>query len=421
MLFKILQSGLNKVSLCVVSPRAIVLTGKVLFYLTGRNKRRKLNCFADAEKVLVVRLDEIGDVVMTSPFLRELRRNLPGAWITLVVKPSLVNLVELCPYVNEVLAYESIRKVYAFGLLRQHWRDIKSAIAFTFSRRQVYDLAIVPRWDADYYNATYLAYFSGAPWRIGYSESVTEHKRMNNKGYDLFYTHLVDQSTNEDVKHEVERNLGLIKYMGGTVQDSSEELWLSNEDEAYARSVLGAEERIEGNLMYAFGIGAGAEKRKWDISNYISLGRWLIDEYKIRLLVLGGKGEVHLGEMIKKELGDDVIEMVGRTTIRQAGALLKKCKMYVGNDSGLMHIAAAARIPVIEISCHTSDGKISHYNSPARFGPWGVPNIVIQPEKAIHPCIDSCEEFKPHCISSITIESVKQSIVDLINDSDGHQ
>ena len=124
-----------------------------------------------------MRLDEIGDVVMTTPFLRELRRNLPGAWITLAVKPSLFNLVELCPYVNEVLTYEKeLQKSVAFALLRHHWRDIKSAVAF--SRKQPYDLAIVPRWDTDYYNASYLAYFSGAPWRIGYSESVTECKAI---------------------------------------------------------------------------------------------------------------------------------------------------------------------------------------------------------------------------------------------------
>ena len=60
--------------------------------------------------VLLLRLDEIGDVVLTTPLLRELRRNMPHAWITLVVKPGVLNLVELCPHVNEILTFDSRRQ-----------------------------------------------------------------------------------------------------------------------------------------------------------------------------------------------------------------------------------------------------------------------------------------------------------------------
>src|SRR4029453_10787425 len=73
--------------------------------LGGRAKRTDAIQLDGLKRVLVVRLDEIGDVVLTGPFLRELRRNIPNASITLLVKPALKNLVELCPYVEEVLTF----------------------------------------------------------------------------------------------------------------------------------------------------------------------------------------------------------------------------------------------------------------------------------------------------------------------------
>src|SRR5512141_888224 len=117
--------------------------------------------------MLVVRLDEIGDVVLMSAFLRELRRNASDASITLVVKPGTRELVERCPYVNEVLPFDwgaSGR----MATLRLRARAAAMARKELWPRR--FDLALHPRWDADYYQASFLTYFSGAATRVGYSE-----------------------------------------------------------------------------------------------------------------------------------------------------------------------------------------------------------------------------------------------------------
>src|SRR5262245_2694196 len=99
------RSIARRVLSSITSPWMAYVLGEPLFWLLGlRGKKRGID-LAQVENVLIVRLDEIGDVVLMTPFLRELRRLLPTAWITLVVKPALQELVALCPYTNEVLTY----------------------------------------------------------------------------------------------------------------------------------------------------------------------------------------------------------------------------------------------------------------------------------------------------------------------------
>ena len=396
----------------LATPRAARVVGEPFFWLTGMRRKGQKIDLSQVKRVLVVRLDEIGDVVLTTPFLRELRRNLPNAWVTLVVKPQVYNLVELCPYVNEVLTYDWGEKGRS-GELRRHVGAIKLAAQHLWKRK--FDLAVLPRWDADhYYHGTFLVYFSGAPWRVGYSEGVISHKRRLNGGYDRLFTHVLNDST---VKHEVEHNLDVIRFLGGQVQDERLELWLSEEDETFTEQMLKSHGVGPDNLLIAFAPGAGVPKRMWPLGNFIELGTWLKSQYAAHLVVGGGRGEERLGRELQQKIGDTVINAVAQTTLRQTSALLKRCHLYVGNDAGPMHLAAAAGIPVVEISCHPLDGSPSHPNSPVRFGPWGVPHIVLQPEKAIAPCSKACNATQAHCILSITVGQVKEAIMPLLSQS----
>ena len=159
----------------------------------------------DAHSILVVRLDAIGDLVLMSPFLRELRRLNPDAWITLVVDPRFVNLVELCP-VNEVLTFELRSGVrWRDGDLELHIRAVRLARRHFWRRR--FDLALLPRWDIDLYHSAFIAYFSGALCRVGYSESVTPEKQLCNRGVDSLFTRTLDDRT---LKHEAKRNLDFL-------------------------------------------------------------------------------------------------------------------------------------------------------------------------------------------------------------------
>ncbi len=360
---------------------------------------------SEVRSVLVVRLDEIGDGVMFTPFLRELRRLLPQAHITLVVKPANRNLIELCPYVSEVLTYSPQMRPWLRPLLLPG-RALR--FARKHLRHQRYDLAVVPRWETDSWYATYVAFFSGARWRVGFSEKSTWRKQRLNRGFDRLLTHAVDD---QDVKHQTVHNLDLITYLGGDVEDERLELWLDPQDEAIAAEILADYGACPGDILVGLGLSGGHNPlgRQWPLENFTALARWIRDEYRGRVVLVGGRGEEPLGEAMQQALGPTVINAIGKTTLRQMAALLKRCDAYVGNDSGPMHVASAMGTPVVAIFGSTCWHRSS---------PWGPNNTVIWHELSCSPChqghgrdqCGTCRYAKPLCINGITVEQVQQAV-----------
>lgn len=386
----------------ISSPVTIRKVGGPVLTILRRRNRGHINRISDAKHVLIVRLDEIGDAVLMTPFLRELRRNLPDAKISVVTKPAVTNLLERCPYVDAVLSYDWSEGGGRLDTWRRHWRALR--LSRRFWRRDPVDFAILPRWDSDIYHGAFLTYFSGAPRRVAYSERVNDIKRRINAGYDGLFTDVVPDG---GVAHEVERNLNLLRFLGASVDSDRLELWLAREDEQFADRVLDGH---KASSVIAMGIGARDPRKIWPVSNFIQLGKWLSDTLRAQILLLGGQEERPLAEQLCAHLGEPAINLVGGTTLRQAGALLQRCQLYVGVDTGPMHLAAAAGVPVVAIFCHPKGGSPAHANAPQRFGPWGVPAIVLQPE-AQPPCRDSCVEREAHCILGVSLEKVKEAVI----------
>lgn len=407
-LFNIFKRNFHYMPTWLTCPWITYFSCEPLFWLTRRRAGVQEIDLLQLKRVFVVRLDEIGDVVMTTPFLRELRRNLPHAWITLVVKPAVYNLVELCPYVNEVLTYDWSGPRFLRLWLR-HWRALQLAWKQFWRRR--YDLAILPRWDTDHYHGTYLLYLSGAPWRVGYSENVTAPKKRDNRGFDFLLTHVLE---NNILKHEVEHNLDMIRFIGGKVEDERLELWVGLGDESFADEVLKKHNVQPDELLVGFGpSGGNSPLKQWPVSNFATVGTWLQTEFGARVVIVGGSGEEPMGEEISYAVGPSAINMVGRTTLRQMATLLKRCHLYAGNDAGPMHVAAAMRIPVVALfgsSCHH------------RFGPWHKPSILLWSGLPCSPCFqehhpDRCQRCifdRLHCMLNITVDQVKEAVTHLI-------
>jgi len=359
-------------------------------------------------RILVIRPDEIGDLVLTSGLMRELRRRFPAAHITLVVNPVTHNLVECCPYVDETLVFD-VRVPRRWRPFVLPWR------AFQLARRELqrrrFDLAILPRWETDSVYATFLAYFSGVRQRIGYSEKVHPRKRRLNRGYDRMLTAVLEGS---EPKHQVEHNFDLVRALGGVVADDHLEVWPGPEDERFAEAFLAMEEPVPREPLIAFGPSGGhSVLKQWPVERFAELGRRLHEVHGARILVIGGPGEEPLGAYLRQRLGDTVIDAVGRTTLRQMAALLQRCHLYVGNDAGPLHVAAAAGVPVVAVF-----GSSDH----RRFGPWSRRqrivslNLPCSPEyQKGHP--DRCTRCifeAPRCLLGIQVERVLHACSELL-------
>jgi heptosyltransferase-2 len=373
-----------------------------LFHLAGY--RPRLERLLDARRVLVIRPDRIGDVVLSSPFLRELRRSLPtDAHITLLTRPEVRDLVAFCPYVDEVLSYR-------WKMPWNRSRRIRYAQALTLAREHLwprrFTLAILPRWDVDQDNALVIAYLSGAAARVGYVQQTSLAVRRG-EDFTGLLTHPFRQP---HIRHELEHGLEMVRWLGGCVVDDRPELWLSDEDRAWAWQFLAQHGHRRERPLVALAPGTGEPKRNWPLERYTALAAWLQTEMGATVLLVGGPQEQTAAEVIQAALKGHGIVATGRAGLRQTAALLEHCALYVGGDTGPMHMAAAAGATVVAISCHPQTGSPASPNAPVRFGPWGPGHLVLQPPAPLSPCTDQCLARTAHCITAVTYETVQQAM-----------
>ena len=252
---------------------------------------------------------------------------------------------------------------------------------------------------------------SGAQRRVSYSERVTENKSHANIGLSRLFTHVLHETA---PRHEVERSLDLIRFLGGIVSQDQLEMWIGRDYEFFAEKLLEKYEIRRDALLLAVAPGAGHPKRRWPLSNFAALGRWFTTNYNGFLVVLGSKEERILGDEISRRLGPKVINATGETNLLQAAAVLTRCHLFLGNDAGLLHLAAAVGLPVIEISCHPLGGSSGHENSPERFGPWGVPHRILRPDRTLVLCGDACDTDEAHCILRVSVEQAKEAVATVL-------
>ena len=205
--------------------------------------------FADEKNVVVIRLDDIGDNVLMSAFLRELRAGFKDKRITLVVNKVVYNLVELCPYVDEVLAFPGDMLTQSVSEWLITARDF---CAKHFWKKNI-ALCLLPRWDLDIQSGDILGYLSGAKERIAYSERVWKAKTEKRQNFDSMMTRvLIEPPT---AVHDAERNFFFLEQLGITVNRRHMEIWTSTADKLKARELLRGASKFPGKILIAVTTG----------------------------------------------------------------------------------------------------------------------------------------------------------------------
>ena len=364
------------------------------------------------KSILLTRVDGLGDLVLFSSFVREVRELWPHAHITLVVDQRFASLVEHCPYVDEVIGFSERGSKYA-RLFTGPRRAYKLAKQRLWQRR--FDLAISPRWDYDTRHAAVLSFLSLPRYHFGFSEMVSRRKRALNYGLDALFTHVVPSKPG--VCHEIERNAEMLAALGGNrARIHNLELWLSDSDRFYARQSLAKNGVMARQPLICLGIGATQAKRRWPIERFSALAQWLVETYGARILVVGDTVDACNAEYMRPILGPAMINQAGVCTVRQSAALLSFCHAFIGNDSGPMHLAAASDVPVIELSCHPQTAPQGNINSPHRYAPSSEWARVMQPAPLSEECQTGCNDAEAHCILNLQLCDVKEVASELMNE-----
>lgn len=361
--------------------------------------------------VLLICTDAIGDEILNIPFIRELRRNLPrDSKITIVVQPAVEKLMRLCSYVDNVLVYDA--KEYA-GIDAQDGIEKSRRYAEKYLCSALYDVVFLHGWFNVHVEYLFLAVFSTAKLRIGYSEHNMSHKTYCNTAFDAFLSFPVRSTA---VMNEVERDLNLIPAVGGKIYSAALEFWTEEKDEIYARNFF-EKYALKARKVVAIVPQAVDRARMWDGEKYAEVMDRIISKYTdVFFLLMGGNDAMKTCEKIFGMLPQQsILNICGKTSLGEVAELFKRCCLYIGCNTGLLHIAAAVKLPTIEIICHSEEGDPLEYSSPERYRAWGNESYVVRPKKALSGCGATCYAREAHCINQITVDEVFEVVDKFLN------
>ncbi|GBD07605.1 ADP-heptose--LPS heptosyltransferase 2 [bacterium HR21] len=345
-------------------------------------------------RLLVFALSGIGDALLFTPALALLKEHFPEAEVDIVAMfPGVRELYERHPGVHRVWFWDFLREPV--------WRSL----GFLWRlRRERYDIALTVypsnRWE---YNV--LVWLTGAPLRVGHRYAHLDFCQLN---------WLKNRTVPEDERlHNVEENVRLVALLGVPVPPELPPLQLFFREE----DLRAAEHwyAVEGIPAEAFCVGfhAGSAvfknhvRRRWAPENFAALARRLIQEWEAWILLFGAGAEEELNERIRAQTGfPERCRVVRSPSLMVSAAIMRRCQLFVSNDSALMHVAAALQLPTVAIFAYTN---------PVYVRPWKTRHELVRRELPCSPCFYysprpvQCRwsgEKAFMCISSITVEEV---------------
>jgi len=345
-----------------------------------------------ARNLLCVRLDTLGDVLMTGPAMRALKESLPGSRITLLTSPAGAAVVSMMPEVDRTILYEAPwmkatapgaggRADYAMAR-RLRARNFDAAVIFT-----VYTQSPLP--------AAFLCHLAGIPLRLA-------HCREN--PYQLLTDWAPELEPECLVRHEVRRQLDLVKSAGCTTREERMRIRIparSIERMQAALRELGLSGQQPWTLMHP---GATAPSRRYPpesfaaVARSLAMGGW-------RIIFTGVGGEQELVEGIRAACGGETHSLAGLLTLEETAALISLAPLLISNNTGPVHLAAAAGTPVVDLYALTNP----------QHTPWSVPCRVLSHDVPCKYCYKSvCPEGHNNCLRLISPDSVVRAAEQLM-------
>lgn len=348
-----------------------------------------LSAWQTVQRLLVIRLDNIGDMVMLSPALRTLRTHLPKTHITLMASPAGSQVAPLLPWVDEVMTLRPVWQDASGTMPLDPVRELNLAKNL---RDRHFDAAIIfTSFSQSPYPPAYICYLAGIPIRLGQSKefagSILSHWTKS----------LPDQA------HQADRSLFLLESVGLTAIKRHLELRIpdeiqENSDRLLQRIGLGPD-----RPFIVLAPGASCAARRYDPARYARVARRLVDTLGWKVIVVGSDREVELCQpILESDSQGFIISLVGQTSIPELAAIIKRASLVIANDSGPMHIADAFLRPMVILFSGTE------YES--QWKPQNAPTKLLRRLTDCSPCYQFTCPYQMECLDIPASEVVSAAL-----------
>ncbi len=286
----------------------------------------------EVRRLLVMRLDNIGDVVMTGPALRALRAALPQAYIALMVSPAGGQIAALLPWIDDCLVQRAVWQDASNSLPLDPRRELRLVRTL---RRLKFDAALIfTSFSQTPFPAAYFCYLAGIPLRAAQTKdfggSVISHPVKP----------LADDA------HQVDRNLHLLSSLGFAVDGHNLELAIPVDIQSAADRLLTNAGVNPETPFIALSPGATCAARRYHPERYAAVAQLLSKQSGLPIVLVGSLKEAALAAPILAKQGrGKIVSLVGRTTVPELAGVLRRACLLIANDSGPMHIADALNRP----------------------------------------------------------------------------
>ncbi len=331
-----------------------------------------------ASRILVIRYRFIGDTILTVPFLRNLREAYPNAKIDVLVGPQSGEVLQGCPYINELICYDTTRfHKYdsGAGKPRSFWSYVSEL------KERKYDTAFVLKRS---WSAALLPLLIGCRNRIGYGSPPRS----------LFLTTAV--KWNPSI-HEVESTLDVLRAADIPIVNTEMESWISASEQSQIEELVPELKSRKPKIL--FHAAAAHPDKMYPLENWAEVMRGLCESGEYLAFHAGSAQDTKMYEELDRTSGIEAINTSGKLSLQQSMALLANMDLAICTDSGPAHLSAAAGTPTLALFGPTD---------PERWAPWGTKNLALfDSNLSCRPCNykKTCDD-KRQCLTELSAQAV---------------
>ena len=333
-------------------------------------------------KILLIRLDRIGDVVLSLPAVDAVRRHFPMASISMMVRPYTKEIVEGYPGIDEVLVYD-------YGKTGRHHSLLGNARMLTELIDRRFDIAFILNPSV---RSQLLPFVAGIPYRVGFESKLS-----------FLLTHSAPDLRHEGKKQESEYTLDIVRAFGVQVDPQKQSrLEVRRDEEQFFDGIL------KDKKIVAIHAGASCPSKRWPKERFAELCRRLMEAGSHELVIVGGESEKELGDFLNAN-GVRAHDFCGKLNLKQLAALLKKSELLISNDSGPVHIASAVGTRTLTIFGRNLEGL-----SPERWKARGTGHAVLRKEVGCVVCLAHRCTIDFECLKALDVNEVFEKAQEML-------